>query len=69
MIGPGHWAKASRPPSPYPLLLTELPRGLVFSEICSQRYSAKDREFSSCVGPLKVVGSLADAQRHEGDKA
>jgi len=40
-------------------LLTELPRGLIFSEICSQGYSGKDREFTSCVAPLSRVGSLA----------
>ena len=40
-------------------LFIELPRGLVFSEICSQRYSGKDREITSCVDPLKVVSSLA----------
>jgi hypothetical protein len=40
-------------------LLTELPSGLIFSEICSQDYSGKDREFTSCVAPLSRVGSLA----------
>ena len=40
-------------------LLTELPRGLIFSEICSQGNSGEDREFTSCVAPLSRVGSLA----------
>ena len=40
-------------------LLTELPRGLGFSEICSQGYSGKDREFTSYVAPLSRVGYLA----------
>jgi hypothetical protein len=50
--------KAVKGCSGFPLL-TELPRGLIFSEICSQDYSGKDREFTSCVAPLSRVGSLA----------